>query len=79
MVRSLKLHSKEAVRIEKIEYNKELFELRQREIQPNRIYLIEVQLFVENITPGRLFEKVHIYTNLKDEPVLRVNVVGNAR
>lgn len=79
VVRSLKLHSKEAVRIEKIEYNKELFELRQREIQPNRVYLIDVRLFVNKIVPGRLFEKVRIHTNLKDEPVLRVDVVGNAR
>ena len=78
LVRSLNVKSVrgDQLKIEKIDYNPDLFEASVREVQVGKIYAIDLKLFVEKMEPGRLSEKITIYTNTKDEPTTVVDVFG---
>ena len=67
MVRSFKVKYavKGEFKIEKIDYNHDLFEVKLREIEAGRIYDVELKLLAEKLRPGRLYEKLTMHTNLK--------------
>ena len=79
LFRSLAVKStrKNELRIEKIDYNRNLFEANIREVQKGRIYSIELKLDIGKMTAGKLSEKLTIYTNLEDQPMKEVEVFGD--
>ncbi len=78
LVRSLNIRPlmQDEMKIEKIDYNRDLFEVNIREVEPGRTYAIELKLPVKKIRPGRLREKLTIHTNLNVDPVNTVEVSG---
>jgi len=81
MVRSFKVKSaiKGEFKIEKIDYNHDLFEVNLREIEAGRTYDVELKLLAKKIHPGRLSEKLTIHTNMKDDPITVVDVIGHVK
>lgn len=81
LIRSLEIKAigDKSFKIEKINYNHDLFEVNFKEVQAGRTYLVKLKLFLDKIKPGRLFEKITIHTNLKEDPVKVVNVWGYVR
>jgi biopolymer transport protein ExbD len=57
------------LKIEKVEINEELFEVKVKEVKAGKSYRIDVRLHPEKIPKGDVNEKMKIYTNLKDEPL----------
>lgn len=78
LVRSLKVKSirGDHFKIEKVDYNRDLFEVNIQEVQAGQIYNIELKLPVKKIKPGRLSEKLTIHTNLEDEKLKVINILG---
>ena len=78
LLRSLNIKSvkKDRFKIEKIDYNGDLFELNLREVQEGLVYAIDLRLPLDKIKVGKLSEKLTIHTDLQDEPLKVVHISG---
>ncbi|MDY7032874.1 MAG: hypothetical protein SVY10_13320 [Thermodesulfobacteriota bacterium] len=81
LLRSLNIKSvnNDQFKIDKVDYNSDLFEMNLREIQTGIKYAIDLKLPLEKIKPGNISEKLIIHTDLLDEPVKVVHISGYVR